>query len=238
MFMKPTSLSLTFLSLTVWLAMNLTAQVPAPTAPVPAPAAAAPQTGKTAAVASATSPALDPSTMGTKVRWLAYKTVSPGALVRLTVPAGWEMLFPPSRLPHDWKSGAGGFGRQYGHYVAMNSTTFATTFAVASLTGEDPRYHLSADKGFGKRLGHALGSGFVGYSDDGKLRPAFSLWAGSVAGGFVSKTYRPPGFNDTVHAYQNSAWQFGSVVGSNIYQEFRPEVRAMAKKIHLGFLIP
>ena len=231
--MKSISLSLTLVSLT--LSLNLLAQTPAQTAP-------APQVGKgaaaaaVAAAAAAAAVALEPSTMETKVKWLADRTVRPEVLLPLAIAAAYTMLSPPARMPREWRTGAGGFGRQYGHFVAMNSTTYATTFAVASLTGEDPRYHPSADKTFGKRLGHALGSAFVGYSDDGKRRPAFSLWAGTVAGGFISKTYMPPGFNDTVHAYQNSMLQFGRVVGGNVTLEFRSEIRAAARKMHLGFL--
>ncbi len=174
--------------------------------------------------------------MKTKLRWLGLRTVSPGVLLPLAIPAAFSMLNPPARMPSEWRTGAGGFGRHYGHFVAMNSTTYATVFAVASLTGEDPRYHPSVDKTFGKRLGHALGSAFVGYSDDGKLRPAFSLWAGTVAGGFIPKTYMPPGFNDNVHAYQNSLILFGRTVGGNVTLEFRSEIRAAARKMHLGFL--
>ena len=241
-FMKPISLSLTLVSLSISLSVNLMAQTPAPTTPAqtPGPTAPAPQVGKAAAAAAAAAAAnavaLPPSTMDTKLKWLAYRTVSPAVLLPLAIPAAFSIIRPPARMPREWHTGAGGFARQYGHYVAMNSTTYGTTFAVASLTGEDPRYHPSADKTFGKRLVHALGSAFVGYSDDGKQRPAFSLWAGTVAGGFVSKTYMPPGFNDTVHAYQNSLLQFGRLVGGNVTLEFRSEIRSAARKLHLGFL--
>ncbi len=206
---------------TLTLTFALAAQTPAPATPV--------------APTPAPSRELIPSTLDTKANWWLQNTVGVSAFTGSAIPAAFRMISPPRAYPREWRQGAGAYGRQVGHFFAMNATSYTVAAGFAALTGEDPRYHPSTDKAFSKRFGHALLSTFVARGDKGGRRPAVSLWAGAVAGGFVTKAYMPRGFNDSVHAGQWTLINFASFASDNFRQEFSPEFKRLAKKLHIPF---
>ncbi len=205
-----------FLSVALIFTFALTAQTPTPAVPTP-------------------SRELTPSTLNTKGKWWLENTVGVNALLGSAIPAALRMASPSRGLPPEWRQGAGALGRQFGHYYVMNATSYTVAAGFAALTGEDPRYHPSTGQGFPKRFGHALLSTFIARGDGGGMRPAVSVWAGAVAGGFVSKAYMPNGFNDSVHAGQWTLINFANFASENVRQEFSPEFKRVAKKLHIPF---
>jgi len=186
-------------------------------------------------LAQSGTPAATLPTASERAKWWAEHAFGPGPLAGSAVGASLLMAFPPRAYPREWRQGAGGWGRNYGNYAAMNVTGYTVKYGVAELLGEDPRYRPSTETQVAKRIGHALGFAFVDRSRSGQLRPAVSTWAGALASGFVTKTYMPRGFNDSVHAGQWTLINFGAFVGNNLTEEFKPEFRRLAKKLHLPF---
>ena len=181
---------------------------------------------------------LSASTLESRTKWWVQNSLGANAFVGSAIGATARMVSPANGYPREWRQGAEGYGRNFGHYFAMNATAYTAKLGVAALLGEDPRYHPSTEKGAAKRIKHAIIFSFVDRSNSGHLRPAISTWAGALAGGFVTKAYLPNRFNDSVHAGQWTLINFGALVGDNFRDEFRPEFRRLAKKLHLPFPRP
>ena len=181
-------------------------------------------------------PALTPPTAQVRAKWWVDNAFGVGPLAGSAMGASWRMAFPLRGYPREWRQGAAGFGRNFGNYAAMSVTGFTAKFGVAELLREDPRYHPSHETKIMKRVGHALLFTFVDRSQSGRPRPAVSTWAGAVASGFVMKSYMPQGFNDSVHAGQWTLINLGGFAGNNLGEEFKPELKRLAKKLHLPFV--
>ncbi|MBC7924954.1 MAG: hypothetical protein H7039_04785 [Bryobacteraceae bacterium] len=171
-----------------------------------------------------------------KVRWWLGNAFGPGPLAGSAIGAAFAMASPPTRYPREWSQGAEAYGRNLGHNYVQNATANTTKFAIASLVREDPRYRPAVSKGFLPRLGHAVLFTFVDARDSGRRTPALSNFGGALAAGFVGNAYMPAGFDDPVHAGQRTLLNFAGFGISNVADEFRPEFRRLAKRLHLPFI--
>ncbi|WP_031498668.1 hypothetical protein [Bryobacter aggregatus] len=185
------------------------------------------------APATAPVPPLPPVDFKIKANWWLRESFGIEPLLTSAVVGGYRMLNPPNAYPREWRQGAAGYGRNVGNNLASNVAGSTAQFGVASLIGEDPRYHPSGASSIKRRIGHALLFTFVDKSDRGRRMPALSNFAGAIAAGFITKTYMPQGFNDSVHAGQWTLINFGTFAGSNLQEEFKPELRRLGKKLHL-----
>src|SRR5581483_4923122 len=75
-----------------------------------------------------------------KARYFAQRMFSPWNIVTPAFGAGLGMATADSRLPREWRQGAGAFGRLYGTEIAALATFNTTKFLTGLALREDPRY--------------------------------------------------------------------------------------------------
>ncbi|HEY0758779.1 MAG TPA: hypothetical protein VGD59_05945 [Acidisarcina sp.] len=161
------------------------------------------------------------------------------APANFVIPAGvalFHMADPPDQYPHRWRDGAGAFGRNYGSGLASAFSGNTARFITGAVLHEEPRYFPSENHAFGARVFHALKFTLIDKADSGRDRIAISNFAGAAAGGFIGNAYLPAGFRDLTHAGQRSLFILAVVGGENEAAEFRPEIRATLKKMHVPFI--
>jgi len=67
-------------------------------------------------------------------------------------------------------------------------------------------------------------------------RLALANVGGALAGGFVGNAYLPDPYANASHGLTRSALALTGFATSNLADEFRPEIRKVARKLHLPFL--
>jgi hypothetical protein len=168
----------------------------------------------------------------------AHQTFGPPALILPAFGAGMSMANPKSNYPHEWRDGAGAFGRLYGDSLAMTTSQRTARFLTGVALHEDPRYVRSNSRNPLVRTMHAVAFTFIDKTDSGRNTIAFSNFAGAAAGGFVGNAYLPHGYNDLTHAEQRMAIQFGSIAIQNIAAEFQPQWGPLVRKLRIQKILP
>jgi hypothetical protein len=167
-----------------------------------------------------------------------HQTFGPPAIIFPAFAAGMGMANPRNHYPHEWRDGAGAFGRLYGDSMAMATSQRTARFLTGVALHEDPRYVRSNSKNPLVRTMHAVAFTFIDKTDSGRNTIAFSNFAGAAADGFVGNAYLPHGYNDLTHAEQRMAFQLGSIAIQNIAAEFQPEWGPLARKLHIQKILP
>jgi hypothetical protein len=180
-------------------------------------------------------PIATPGPQSLSERFMDYAVLAfgPRALVAPLFPAALRMIDAPNAYPRAWKDGAGAFGRNYGDFLATQTTRETGRFVTAALLHEDFRYRPSRSKNALARGFHALAFTFVDKSDSGHDRIAVANFAGAGAAGFVGNLYLPAGFNNASHAETRVAIAFGTFAGQNLLREFAPDLAKITHKLHL-----
>jgi hypothetical protein len=167
-----------------------------------------------------------------------HQTFGPPAVIFPAFSAAMGMANPKSHYPHEWRDGAGAFGRLYGDSLAMAASQRTARFLAGLALHEDPRYLRSSSTNPLARTAHALAFTFVDKTDSGRNTIAFSNFAGALAGGFVGQAYLPHGYNDLTHAEQRIAFQFMSIAIQNVAAEFQPQWGPIARKLRIQKILP
>ncbi len=160
-----------------------------------------------------------PLSVGGKFTRAISEAIWPG-LFGGAVAAGISMA-TDSDLERGYGMGGKGFVRRWGAASAENATDlFVGDFMMASLLRQDPRYHPSAHRGFGRRLGWAISRVFVTQSDKGTQQFNASHLFGIAAGAAASNGWH----HDVNRGGPETAQRFGyDLLGSamaNIAREF------------------
>jgi hypothetical protein len=171
--------------------------------------------------------------VGDKFKYFVEPAFGPRSFITNGFSTGIRMANPPGSYPHEWRSGAEAFGRNYGDSFARTGAEGIGRFSASVLLHEDPRYRRSESTFVPARLGHAFVFTFIDRTDGGHSTIAISNFTGAAAGGFIGNAYLPAGFDNLTHAGQRSATAFGGIAAQNVLQEFSPEIGQFLKKIHL-----
>lgn len=172
-----------------------------------------------------------------KLRYFAVESFRPGIYPVAAFYDGLTMANPPKAYPREWRQGLAGFARNYGDFMASWAAVQGGKFVVASIVHEDPRYYPSRSKNFFARSLNAVRYMVVDRGDNGHSRLALANLAGAFAGGFVGNAYLPDPYANASHGLSRSALALTGFVTSNLADEFHPEVRKVARKLHLPFLV-
>lgn len=186
--------------------------------------------------AASAKPVAEKLSVSGKFKYFAGETFRPGSLVVAGLYSTFDMASPPKSYPREWRQGIGGFGRNYGDFMASWAAVQGGKFLVASAVHEDPRYTRSDRTNVLARSYHALQFVFIDKSDSGRHRVAISNFAGAFAGGFVGNSYLPDGYRNLSHGGTRSALALSGFATSNLADEFQPELKALARKLHLPFV--
>jgi hypothetical protein len=160
-------------------------------------------------------------------------TVGPQALLGDAFIGSLKMLEAPGGYPHQWRLGAGAFGRNFGDVLARRGAFETGRFGTAALLHEDFRYQPSTSRNAFARGFHALRYTFVDKSDSGHNQIALANFVGSGAEGFVGELYLPPGYNTLSHAESRTGVGFAALAAQNLLLEFAPELAKLSRKLHI-----
>jgi len=171
-----------------------------------------------------------------KVRYFAIESFRPGIYPVAAFYDGLTMANPPKAYPREWRQGFAGFARNYGDFMASWAAAQGGKFVVASIVQEDPRYYPSRSKNVFARSLNAVRYVLVDRGDNGNARLALGNLAGALAGGFVGNAYLPDPYANASHGLRRSALALTGFATSNLADEFHPEIRRVARKLHLPLI--
>jgi hypothetical protein len=124
------------------------------------------------------------------------------------VAAGISMATNDS-LENGYDDGGDGYATRFGAILAETGTAHIIgDWALASMLHQDPRYHPSEHKGFGKRLGWALSRVFVTQKDNGEHTFNSSRLFGIAAGAAAANGWH----HDVNRGGPETAQRFGFAV--------------------------
>jgi len=168
-----------------------------------------------------------------KLRYFAIESFRPGIYPVAAFYDGLTMANPPKAYPREWRQGLPAFARNYGDFMASWTAAQGGKFVVASIGHEDPRYYPSRNKNFFARGLNAVRYVVVDRGDNGHSRLALANLGGAFAGGFVGNAYLPDPYANASRGLRRSALALTGFLTSNLADEFRPEIRKVARKFHL-----
>ncbi len=181
-----------------------------------------------------------PLTQGERTQYVLRQLAAPEHVFGYSAGALLQMASPPGHgstyYPREWRVGGPGFARNFGDQAARDQAKHLAKYGSGALLREDPRYYPSESSNVVRRAWDALLFTFVDRSNDGERRPALSNLAGAAAAGYVGDAYLPPGFRNQAHATQRSLVSLLGFAAENGEAEFKPEIRAVLRKLHLPFV--
>lgn len=164
----------------------------------------------------------DPPTWVDRRQVFFKKLFGPQAILE-TVPGA---AFDTARgFPRQWGRGAAGVEKrlasQYGQFVIGEGIEMG----VSALHKEDPRYFRMPDRGFSKRLGHALASTVIVRGVNGgptiglaRLADVYGSWA-------IATMWNPPDQRKPWKIAGNGTFGLTIKAGGNVFREFWPDVK-------------
>jgi hypothetical protein len=208
------------------------------TPPSSAPAPVSPEGGSE--VIALLPPALSRTRLTPKDKFQIYihEDFGPQNFILAALGAGFVMVHPPPRFPHDWVDGGGAFGRWCGDEIATSTSRRTAQLLAEVALHEDPRYLPSSSQNTLVRTFHAIAFVLVDKTDSGRNTFAFSNFAGVAAGGFVGMAFLPNGYNNVTHAEQRELRGLGTLAVRNILTEFRPQWAPVLRKMHIPSILP
>jgi len=130
--------------------------------------------------------------------------------------------------------GLKGFGKLAGVSLLQTATgEFFGTFAIPSLTHQDPRYFRQPQKPLGKRLLYSISRSYVSRSDSGKTIPNYGVLGAYPIVAELSNLYVPGIESDGASTVERIATGLALDPVNNIINEFLPDV---AKRIHVRII--
>lgn len=160
-----------------------------------------------------------------KFEMVYRKTVDPSFPVESVMFSGFDVV---AGYGPNYGSGPAPFGELFLYNAANLSSTYLFTDGVLpTLFHEDPRYFRKGTGSVASRIWWALRSEAVGYSDQGRAMPNYSLMLGFGMSTALSNSYSPQSSNTFGNTMQRYAVKFGVSFGLNVMREFggisRPE---------------
>jgi hypothetical protein len=130
--------------------------------------------------------------------------------------------------------GLKGWGRLVGYGMVEDATgNFFGTYAIPSLTHEDPRYHRMPGKPIGQRIAHSIIHTYVSQHDDGRLMPNYGTLLDYPIGSEIASLYVPGSTTNQSQQMKNVAFGILTNPVGDIIAEFLPDV---ARRIHVHII--
>jgi hypothetical protein len=180
--------------------------------------------------ASSSSDARQPISGKERTQWVVKTTVGPEGLAGELFGAGWDTLL--NSAPKEYGTHWQGFGDRLGMSVAGNAVSNTMEAGFGAVWGEDPRYLREPYASFGHRLRHAAKMTFLAENRDGKEMPAYARFIAIPGSNFMSNAWRAPGDDTANRAAIRTGLGFLDRFGSNVFDEFWPDVKQ--KLFHRG----
>ena len=126
-----------------------------------------------------------------------------------------------SDLDRGYGMGGIGFTRRFLANFGENATDLMVgDFVIASIGHQDPRYHPSPRRGFGRRVGWAISRVFMTQSDAGAKQFNYSHLLGMASGAAVSNAWHRDIDRGAPETAQRFGWDLLSSALANLGREF------------------
>ena len=161
----------------------------------------------------------------------AHFTTDPAALGTIV---GISAISAATDSHSAYGPGLKGFGKLAGISVLQNATAeFFGTFAVPSLTHQDPRYYRMPQKPFGKRVLYAISRSYVSRSDDGHTIPNYGTLSSYPIVAELSNLYVPGIQSDGASTAERILTGLALDPVNNLVNEFLPD---LASRVHVRII--
>jgi hypothetical protein len=180
-----------------------------------------------AASAQTATNAFQPMTASDRVTYIVDGSIGPTSLGVGVIAAGWDTAL---NNPSEWNRTWEGFGRRYAEREADVSISNSIEAGLGAIWGEQARYTRSSERGFKKRLGHALKTVFLAEYRDGHLAPAWGRYASNIFNNVIENSWLPPSQTTWQQTTLRGAEGFvGRAIG-NVWEEFQPEIVRLLRR--------
>lgn len=119
--------------------------------------------------------------------------------------------------PEEWSRDAGGFGQRVASNAGVLVVGQTTRHGVAIALGRSTRYQRCRCSGFGPRVGHAFVETFTDRNRAGDRALSVARIAGTVAGVYAQRLWRPDVSGDEIAARVAGALAYGAL--TNVVKE-------------------
>ena len=157
-----------------------------------------------------------------RLLWILRETLGPKSLLTGVFT---ESIATAENSPKEYGPHWDGFAKRYGIRLTGVGTSNTIEAGLGSIWGEDPRYVLAEDRGFGHRVGHIVLLTFVARNREGQLRPAYARFIAIPGGNFLSNTWRADSVATSRDALERSGYGILSRLAGNAWSEFWPDVK-------------
>jgi hypothetical protein len=121
--------------------------------------------------------------------------------------------------------GAEGYFKRWGAGMAFSaSNQLIGTYAIASLTHQDPRYFVQNSGEFKSSVRYAVSRLFVARYEDGHTGANWAQILGPLGAAGLANTYLPSGNRTVGHTIENYAISMGIAAGVNVLREYWPRI--------------
>jgi hypothetical protein len=164
-----------------------------------------------------------PRPLTAKERWKRYVDETFLSAGPYVVSLGAGLAYQAVDYPQQWGGGFQGFGRRSGTQFGILAIQNTIHEGGEAALHYDPRYFPCRCTGFWRRSGYAVEMTFLTYDEDGHKRLDLAQLAGAYGSGAISALWYPKGYSVLVQGMQTGHLQLGFVMGTNLFEEFRPE---------------
>jgi hypothetical protein len=148
--------------------------------------------------------------------------------------AGYSAIVVATNSHTAYGPGFQGFAKLTGYGLAEDAQgEFLQTYAISSLTHEDPRYHREPSASVKRRIWHAIKHTYVSQHDDGRPMPNYATLLTYPISAELCNLYVPGIQTDGVSTARRIGIGIATDPAGAIVAEFLPDV---AKRIHIHIL--
>jgi hypothetical protein len=161
--------------------------------------------------------------------WTLSGTVGFRSLGVGVLAASWQTGF---NTPDEWGRTWRGFGKRYLEREADVAISNSLEAGLGAIWGEEPRYIRSGRRGIRSRAAYAMKTVMLAQRRDGHLAPAWARYASNVVNNLIENSWLPPSATTGRETTVRSLNGFLGRLGSNLWDEFWPDLRRRIRKPH------
>lgn len=170
-------------------------------------------------------PAYVPLDLKQKYLYTFNEAMGPARWIGFTIHAAMDQV---QRSPNAWGNGPDSFGVRVASHFGKSLLRENIAFGVRALDHEDPRYFRDGKGSGWSRTKYALTRTILARRDTGEWMPAYSRIFASYTTPFLVEGWRPEKFS-VGRGLRSGSVGIGMGFGSNLWQEFWPDVKKHAK---------
>lgn len=166
-----------------------------------------------------------PLTVGGKFQARIVRSLGPQGLIGAAIGAS---IGQATNTPGEWGQGAEGFGKRYASGFGGIMARQSITFALESVTHEDPRYFPSTETTKKARLWNVVKQTFWCKKDSGASSFAYGRVIGAFGTGQLVNAWQPKSTSGVSDGIERGFISLGADAASNLMYEFLPFTRSRA----------